>query len=455
MVTSSSQNQAAANSALAAAQWTNKSGREETLQGAADTGGNKKRKWTEEELEKMAEYSAELYAKTSQEKTYYVDYYMKLYREGGDTSGAEVALRSTQSEKKSKKNSNPLGTVTVDGVEYRRYKAPDVSSYQYDESSGYYYDPVSTLYYDANSQYYFNSKTNKFCYWDAHHETFLPAPDGNDKREEEKKSNKEKVKTAKRIQKDMEKWAKTLNQRKDQTKSAADVKSDNGNSSSQKGAEDIAFSILQRKEDQATSGLEGLAGYASEEEEEVKNSSSMSIEEMKLTDWSSLACLLCKRQFKSQDQLSKHNTMSELHTNNLNQWRSQYCEDKASTPGGGMQYRDRAKERRSKFGDDDKPVPNRFKEKYLKAMEDSSSGSGDLASAPKIGEDNVGNKMLQKMGWKDGLGLGKKNQGRTDVINVQQRTAMSGLGTAQSAGNPNESYKENARKTLWSRYNNA
>ena len=102
MVTSSSQNQAAANSALAAAQWTNKSGREETLQGAADTGGNKKRKWTEEELEKMAEYSAELYAKTSQEKTYYVDYYMKLYREGGDTSGAEVALRSTQSEKKSK-----------------------------------------------------------------------------------------------------------------------------------------------------------------------------------------------------------------------------------------------------------------------------------------------------------------------------------------------------------------
>merc|ERR1712079_338023 len=91
----------------------------------------------------------------------------------------------------------------------------------------------------------------------------------------------------------------------------------------------------------------------------------------------------------------------------------------------------------------------------LRLIHPQSFGSGDLASAPKIGEDNVGNKMLQKMGWKDGLGLGKKNQGRTDVIDVQQRTAMSGLGTAQSAGNPNESYKENARKTLWSRYNNA
>merc|ERR1719293_570234 len=132
---------------------------------------------------------------------------MKLYREGGDTSGAEVALRSTQSEKKSKKISNPLGTVTVDGVEYRRFKTPDVSSYQYDETSSYYYDTVSTLYYDANSQYYFNSKTNKFCYWDAQHETFLPAPEGDEKNDDKKAVTKDKVKTAKRIQKDMEKCA--------------------------------------------------------------------------------------------------------------------------------------------------------------------------------------------------------------------------------------------------------
>ena len=60
-----------------------------------------------------------------------------------------------------------LGTVTVDGVEYRKYPSPDVSTYQYDESSGYYYDPLSSLYYDSNSQYYFNSKTNQFSYWDA------------------------------------------------------------------------------------------------------------------------------------------------------------------------------------------------------------------------------------------------------------------------------------------------
>merc|ERR1719361_2516481 len=147
--------------------------------------------------------------------------------------------------------------------------------------------------------------------------------------------------------------------------------------------------------------------------------------------------------------------MSELHTNNINQWRAAYSEDKSRGGAGGLQYRDRAKERRSKFGDDDKPVPNRFKEKYLKAMEDSSSGSSDHASAPKIGEDNLGNKMLQKMGWKDGLGLGKKNQGRTEIIQTQSRMAQSGLGTSQPSLGPNDSYKDVARKTLWSRYNNA
>ena len=36
--------------------------------------------------------------------------------------------------------------------------------------------------------------------------------------------------------------------------------------------------------------------------------------------------------------------------------------------------------------------------------------------------------MLQKMGWKDGLGLGKKNQGRTEIIQTQSRMAQSGLG---------------------------
>ena len=37
---------------------------------------------------------------------------------------------------------------------------------------------------------------------------------GGDKKSTEKSKDKDKVKTAKKIQKDMEKWAKTLNQKK-------------------------------------------------------------------------------------------------------------------------------------------------------------------------------------------------------------------------------------------------
>ena len=51
------------------------------------------RKFTEEELDKMAEYSANLYAKSDEEKKAYVEYYRKYYSEGGDAAPALAALQ--------------------------------------------------------------------------------------------------------------------------------------------------------------------------------------------------------------------------------------------------------------------------------------------------------------------------------------------------------------------------
>jgi RNA-binding protein 5/10 len=82
-----------------------------------------------------------------------------------------------------------------------------------------------------------------------------------------------------------------------------------------------------------------------------------------------------------------------------------------------QQYRDRAKERRLKYGEVmDQPKPNMLKEKYLKAIEEVDAGP---LPERNIGSDNIGNKMLQKMGWKEGLGLGKANQGRTGIVEVK------------------------------------
>lgn len=53
-------------------------------------------------------------------------------------------------------------------------------------------------------------------------------------------------------------------------------------------------------------------------------------------------------------------------------------------------------------------------EKYLKEKE-------EIYEEPNrggISAENVGNKMLQKMGWTEGMGLGRSNQGRTDIIQV-------------------------------------
>jgi RNA-binding protein 5/10 len=59
-----------------------------------------------------------------------------------------------------------------------------------------------------------------------------------------------------------------------------------------------------------------------------------------------------------------------------------------------------------------------FQEKYLKTRQDAASVSYEEPTKTGIGSDNVGNKLLQKMGWQEGMGLGKSNQGRTSIIQV-------------------------------------
>ena len=145
---------------------------------------------------------------------------------------------------------------------------------------------------------------------------------------------------------------------------------------------------------------------------------------------------------------SRHNQVSDLHKNNMEAWHREHrpqsgaasaASAMASNFAGGR-YRDRAQERRQKYGiDDEGPRPNRLKEKYLQAVEDAEFSSNNSSSSSSnrggsggggsshnnkgrekaIDESNIGSKMLQKMGWKEGLGLGKANQGRTSIIEVR------------------------------------
>ena len=361
----------AASAALEAAQWSHK-GR----QGI----GNQ---YSHDDIERMAEYSASMYAKSSSDKAHYLEYYRNYYKNGGDpNAGAKSAAAGQRSSPTPSEDDRPPGAsasatsserekVTVNGREYPRYPTPDVSTYTYDEGTGYYYDASTQLYYDSNSQYYLNAKNNKYVYWSPDHHTFLPAPEtssdtatdaatdaaneykeqlaaangnGNEKKKDPSEK-KDKVKTAKRIAKDMEKWAKTLNQKaakaqqqpqqpqlqqqmsQPQAQSisigvssaappqAMSISAAQGGSA-KSNTEDLAFSMLQNKNDRERSvaskspsgGLARLTGYGSDDNEDEDNSvggASGDVDEQQFTDLSKLACLLCKRAFPSRDKLMK------------------------------------------------------------------------------------------------------------------------------------------------------
>ena len=132
----------------------------------------------------------------------------------------------------------------------------------------------------------------------------------------------------------------------------------------------------------------------------------------------------------------RHNEKSDLHRSNLESWRAEQTQKQGQQSSnlnnasfgsdfgsdfGASRYRDRAKERRQKYGiDDEGPRPNKLKEKYLAAMEHAEIAEQRDQKPKKLDSSNIGSKMLQRMGWKEGLGLGKTNQGRTSIIEVSK-----------------------------------
>ena len=359
---------------------------------------------------------------------------------------------------------------------------PDISLYQYDESSGYYYDQNTSLYYDANSQYYYNNEIGSYLYWDQDNMTYqlassaqaneastsstvtvaqaapststasVVAPPVQTEEEpvvkvkdEEKKESKrperkdDKVKVAKKIVKDMEKWAKQLNQKKDMMALAPMVQPRDDEPvinvkpqgmSRVGGYADVGFSILENK-DRTKVSLDMNAGssipnklvssYGSDSDNEA-NEQTNEINEKDYVDFDKLTCLLCKRAFQSQEILNKHLKMSNLHKENLAKYNVSR-DDMVDNGNGSMVYRDRAKERRLKYGECDPPPVNKSRERFEKEYQKHNATlqkqkSNNLASQP-IGENNVGNRLLQKMGWTEGQGLGRSNQGRTNIIEVR------------------------------------
>lgn len=346
------------------------------------------------------------------------------------------------------------------------YTAPDVRTFMYDETSGYYYDPATGLYYDGTSQYFYNSQTNQYMYWDATSSTYiaasqtqqnteqpkLPNPPqatientiAKEPEEKKKKDKEDKVKVAKKIAKDMERWARTLNQKKENARSniVMEQPSDTGPS---KGSADIGFSVLGSGPSLTThvrelspppmTGDDFLLKRVAETEYAFDNDEG-------IIDWPKLTCLICKRRFPSAEVLNKHKSLSDLHKQNLAEYRKKN-ELIPQTNG----YRDRAAERRMKFGEDETPIRKRYDPPEPMP-------TPITAHPPPSVVDTIGGKMLQKMGWSEGRGLGKEEQGRIAPIEAEQRPSLAGLGQKRGiyTPTPGETYRDTVKKLMIARY---
>ncbi|XP_036388947.1 RNA-binding protein 5 [Megalops cyprinoides] len=369
---------------------------------------------------------------------------------------------------------------------------PDTSSYQYDESSGYYYDPQTGLYYDPSTHYYYNSQTQQYLYWDSEKQTYIPAPNTTaaqatnsntsaapatkEAKETKEKKDKPKSKTAQQIAKDMERWAKSLNKQKENFKSSFQPVSQEERKEA--AAADAGFILFEKKqsgmlekpqqlpqqppvaeivktpeENPVKCGL--VAAYSGDSDPEEPTEPADRGEEGldKLTDWKKMACLLCRRQFPNKDALVRHQQLSDLHKQNMEVLRrSKMTEEELEDlerKETEMKYRDRAAERREKYGIPEPPVP-----KKKKFTPQPPVVNYEQPTKNGLNSDNIGNKMLQAMGWKEGKGLGRNQQGITAPIEAQLRMKGAGLGTKGSnyGLSPSETYKDAVRKAMFARF---
>ncbi|XP_057701494.1 RNA-binding protein 5-like isoform X1 [Corythoichthys intestinalis] len=362
--------------------------------------------------------------------------------------------------------------------------APDTSTYQYDESSGYYYDPNTGLYYDPNSQYYYNSETQQYVYWDSEKHAYVPAPSATEmtnsaagsstsntsSKEPKEKKEKPKSKSAQQIAKDMERWAKTLNKQKESYKTNVQTVGASSNEE-KKEAADACFSIFEKKqtgafevqsllteqfkltEQETPAKSDPVVSTDRDSDPEEGGSDQRTDNSIKITDWAKMVCLLCRRQFPNKEALLRHQQLSDLHKQNLEiHRRSQLSEaelEDLERKETELKYRDRAAERREKYG-----IPEPPKKHLRTTKRPAPTIHYDQPTKDGLTSDNIGNKMLQAMGWQEGKGLGRHQQGITVPISASLRTKGTGLGVKGSnlempaSGN----YKDAVRKAMFARF---
>ena len=142
-------------------------------------------------------------------------------------------------------------------------------------------------------------------------------------------------------------------------------------------------------------------------------------------------CRLCQRKFPSIEKLLYHERMSKLHQENLAKQREKESQMKPSEPSA---YVDRAEQRRIMNGPEDVPAaPTLFP-----ASDPAPAAAAAEPAEKNLGETNIGNQLLQKMGWKAGDAVGRQDRPSASASlakDWERIEALAAKGGKSSTGN--------------------
>lgn len=112
-------------------------------------------------------------------------------------------------------------------------------------------------------------------------------------------------------------------------------------------------------------------------------------------------CTVCRRKFANIDKLRQHEQLSALHKENL---AKKAAADTAKAAVAETTYRDRTKERQLLYSSSS--TDGKHVDRLLASVTNPNTTTTIIRPEETLGDDNVGNQMMQKMGWKSGNSLG-------------------------------------------------
>ena len=171
-----------------------------------------------------------------------------------------------------------------------------------------------------------------------------------------------------------------------------------------------------------------------------------SISSVSYADLDQMCCLLCRRKFRNEPSLRRHEQASDMHKANLDndELIAKATKDlKALGKEPVSNYRDRAKERRRVHNQPTKPKGQQ--QVVKKSGTPSKDKEKDKEEAPAKPTISKGAGLLAKMGWTSGEGLGAEGGGRTNIIETMAYNPGVGLGA--DGGKLGDAVEEAARAT--------